>query len=62
MPSFDAKKFGDEISSFVIVTITYCSCTIQFPNVVQKYYCGSFFCRRNSRGPVHYNMMTAVVV
>ena len=36
MSSFDVKTFGDEISSFVIVTITYCSCIIQFPNVVQN--------------------------
>ena len=36
MLSFDVKKFGDEISSFVIVTITYCSCIIQFPNVMQN--------------------------
>ena len=33
---FDVNKFGDEISSFVVVTITYCSCIIQFPNVMQN--------------------------
>ena len=36
MSGFDVKKFGDEISSFVTVTITYCWCVIQFPNVVQN--------------------------
>ena len=45
MSSFDVRKLGDEISSFVIVTITYYSCIIQFPNVVQKCFCGSFFYR-----------------
>ena len=61
MSSFDVKKFGDEISSFVSVTITYCSRIIQFDYVVQKCYCGSFFSRGNSRGAIHCNMMTAVV-
>ena len=36
MLNFDVKQFGDEISSFVIVTITHCSCVTQFPNVVQN--------------------------
>ena len=38
------KKFGDGISSFAIATITYCSCITQFPYVVQKCYCASFYC------------------
>ena len=50
MSSFHAKKFGDEISSFGIVTITYYSCNIQFPNVVQKCYCGSFFLQLKLKG------------
>ena len=45
MSSIDIKKFGDEISSVVIVTITYFLCITQFPNVVQKCYGVSFFCQ-----------------
>ena len=63
MSSFEVKRFGDEISSFVLVTITYwVRVSYSFLTLCKNVIVVHSLADKTRGGPIHCNMMTAVVV